>query len=522
MRSNSKAKYRRQILIYSLVIILPGIFLSILAYRGIYENIAMADRIIEKRLERKSKYFFGSIEDSINVYLNAFLFEDIIWSNNTLSLKPESKAHQYLNDDIILLAAGKQSSGNIKFFDHISLSNIDEKLFLQGMPGGLGYHLKKNISIEFNRTDRYQPPYVNFFEDSLSAILITRLNQDFNLAFLLDTKELVRRNITVLEETQGFPNIIAWRLLDEYGRALWASPEFKGKNHINFNSVKYGSWTLQLEEVHKNALAVIWEAEQQYLVAGFIFVIAIMGLGLLLTIRSLTRDYKLSQMKSDFVSTVSHEFKSPLTSIRMMSERLASKKVGSEARKQDYFNSMLAQSERLSHLVDNILDFSRMDKGRKTYHFEHCNVVRLAREVIDYLLIRHKEHGFQIDINYTEDPLIAMVDCQGIHQVFYNLIENAIKYSGESNKIDISLSRKLEIIKVTVKDYGIGISKKDQKKVFGQFYRAEKVSKEVVKGSGIGLSIVSEIIKAHHGMIELESELGKGSAFTFQIPVNQK
>ena len=160
--------------------------------------------------------------------------------------------------------------------------------------------------------------------------------------------------------------------------------------------------------------------------------------------------------------------------------------------------------------------------GKKTYNFEQCDLMKPAREVIDYLALRHGEEGFDITLSSAVESPEAMVDCQGLHQVLYNLVENAIKYSGESRKVDVRIDKVRNSIKISVRDFGIGISKKDRKRIFGQFYRVSGTGASGISGSGIGLSIVNEIIKAHHGRIELESEPGKGSVFSVFLPITQK
>jgi signal transduction histidine kinase len=696
---NSRAKYRRMILIYSLVIIIPGTLLSILAYRGIQGNYMAARKISNDRLERKSKYFFGDIKNSIDSCLEAFSDNKDIQGDIHFSMPNGSRALDYVKQGIILGAAYREEEGPIlllnrtslfipddyrdkyginhpevnklirlleleilgmnnqetlkayarlemesadtlfrlhsiagqarinrklndypqaiafhrKFLELASESNRDgllfegviEKIheiinlfpddpdiqissklpvlitlelisfastsynylterhfielyhdlkneysnisseylvnpgfdgFMKGLISGRDYdilksritgklfgHIYNNLTIKNNRVTNSVLPHVPWFEDSVSVILASNIQPGYNVAMILNVKKLLYNNIPVLNEKTGFPNKIAWRLIDEEGGVVKADTNFDpGDFYLEINPDHLGSWQLQLQEKFRSRFDMLWEPEEYIFVFVFIFLIVLMAVGLIVTIRSLTIDYKLSQLKSDFVSTVSHEFKSPLTSIRMMSERLANKKVSSEDRRQEYYSSMLTQSERLSHLVDNILDFSRMDKGRKRYNFEVCNLMKIAREVVNYLKMRHREKDFDIELVGSEDPMIAMVDCQGIHQVLYNLIENAIIYSGESRRIDILFERHGQEISFTVRDYGIGISKKDQKRIFGQFYRGERSRNDGIKGSGIGLSIVDEIIKAHRGKIELESEPGKGSSFTCYLPVNQK
>jgi len=481
-----------------------------LAYRGIRGDYGAAQWISDNNLARKGVYFTATIEDSIDMYLDAFTRSDIIQDGHSISLKSDSKAHQYINNGVVLSVAIQEPDSLVKLLDQSI--QIPPDRFLEEID-----RIYKNVTTDAGQLGRSKPVPFPYFEDSLSVLLVTKLNSPNNIALLLDTRELLHRNIEVLEDKWGFRNRIAWRLLDEHNNVLWEDSVFNNReDFFTINPDNLGTWALQLQELSKK------KSGQQFLFIGFIFVLSIMSLGIILTYRSLVKDYRLSQLKSDFVSTVSHELKSPLTSIRMMSERLTNRRVKSEDRKQEYYNSMLTQSEKLSHLVENILDFSRIDEGRKVYHFKSSNIINLAREVVDYMLLRHKEMGVEIELTYSDDSPFAVVDYQSIHQVFYNLIDNAIKYSGDSKKIDIDLSNAGQMIKITVSDYGLGISKKEQRRIFDRFYRIDGVDAGEIKGSGIGLSIVSEIIKAHNGKIELESVLGKGSTFIIYLPIKQK
>ena len=135
--------------------------------------------------------------------------------------------------------------------------------------------------------------------------------------------------------------------------------------------------------------------------------------------------------------------------------------------------------------------------------------------------MRNSDLDFEVTLDLGEEPIFAMVDSQGIHQVIYNLIDNAIKYSGNSRKVDVKLGSVEQTVRITVKDFGIGISKKERKRIFSRFYRSERLSFGSITGSGIGLSIVSEIVKAHNGCIEMDSELGVGSTFSVYLPINR-
>jgi len=256
-----------------------------------------------------------------------------------------------------------------------------------------------------------------------------------------------------------------------------------------------------------------------YLVV-FILIIFLMALGFIFTIYTINEELRLNKLKSEFISNVSHELKSPLTSIRMMTEMLHSKRVSSEERKSEYYSVMLEETEHLSHLIDNILDFSRLEDERKKYHYEDQDLIDLLEKFLDSVGERLKEGGFMVRFDHSGQVPFISADKDALHQVFYNLVDNAIKYSGNSRQVDISLVVRDEEVLVSVKDYGIGISRSDQEKIFERFYRSEDPQTKDVKGSGIGLTIVKKIVEAHRGHLTLESRPGKGSTFCIHLPIS--
>ena len=244
-----------------------------------------------------------------------------------------------------------------------------------------------------------------------------------------------------------------------------------------------------------------------------------MVLGFVFTIYTLNGELRLNKLKSEFISNVSHELKSPLTSIRMMTEMLHHKRVPTAERKSEYYSAMLEDCEHLSHLIDNILDFSRIDEDRKKYSFIDLDLDKLILKFLESFRKRLLESGFDIRYSCPETVPVIQADKDAIIQVFYNLIDNAIKFSGKSKRINIKLFTKNDELLLCIKDYGIGISAKDQEKIFDRFYRCNDPQQMGIKGSGIGLTIVKKIIETHKGYLTLESIPGRGSTFCIHLPI---
>lgn len=251
----------------------------------------------------------------------------------------------------------------------------------------------------------------------------------------------------------------------------------------------------------------------------FFLLAGILIFGLTLTIRTVAHELELSKMKSDFVSTISHEFKSPLSSIRQLSEMLQSGRVPSEDRRLQYYDVLAEQSERLSLLVDNILDFSKIEEGRKKFDFEIVNFEPLLQEIVSTFQDRVRHIDFAIELIMEKNLPVIIVDRATLTQAITNLMDNAIKYSGEAKNILVRAFAENQYLVISVKDFGIGIRKEEYDKVFERFYRGGDALTRTVKGSGLGLTLVKQIVEVHHGKVNIESEPGLGSTFSIRLPV---
>ncbi len=243
------------------------------------------------------------------------------------------------------------------------------------------------------------------------------------------------------------------------------------------------------------------------------------GLGVVL--RAAARELHLSEMKSDFVSNVSHELRTPLASIRVFGELLGLGRVTEPGKVREYGKTIETESRRLTQLIDNILDFSRIESGRKIYHFESADLEQIAAGVLETLTVRLRRRGFQIELERPAAPLPELrLDPDAIRQALFNLLDNAVKYSGDGRDIRLRIQRQGDQAVVTVRDHGIGISKQEQQKIFERFHRVGTGLVHDVKGAGLGLAIVQHIARAHNGEVTVESEPGRGSAFSIRLPIS--
>jgi signal transduction histidine kinase len=279
------------------------------------------------------------------------------------------------------------------------------------------------------------------------------------------------------------------------------------------------NWKLVLSENEPGFIATLLKAGSGTYLFIFILIGLLMVLGFVFIMYTLNIELRLNKLKSEFISNVSHELKSPLTSIRMMTEMLHHNRVQTEERKSAYYLAMLEESEHLSHLIDNILDFSRIENDRKKYDFIDLDLNELLFKFLESIRERFTEPGFNIRYSCPDSVPIIMADRNAILQVFYNLIDNAVKFSGTSKEIDICLFSKNDELLFCVKDYGIGISCKDQGKIFDRFFRGSEPQLMGIKGSGLGLTIVKKIVEIHKGSLTLDSKPGEGSTFCVHLPI---
>ncbi|MBZ0269442.1 HAMP domain-containing histidine kinase, partial [bacterium] len=241
--------------------------------------------------------------------------------------------------------------------------------------------------------------------------------------------------------------------------------------------------------------------------------------GVALALRAANRAVRLSEMKTDFVSNVSHELRTPLASIRAFGEFLKLGRV-STGKVREYGEHIEAESRRLSRLIDNILDFSRIESGSRSYRFDRGRLEDVVDSVVDVFRVRTRERGFVLEWERPAEPLPELdLDADAIGQVLHNLLDNAVKYSGESRRIEVRVERDADSVSCVVRDEGIGISRDEQAKVFDRFHRVGTGLVHDVKGAGLGLAIVQHVVAAHDGGVDLTSEPGRGTTVRVRLPV---
>ena len=223
-------------------------------------------------------------------------------------------------------------------------------------------------------------------------------------------------------------------------------------------------------------------------------------------------------MKTDFAANVSHELRSPITKIRLRAEALQYELLDTEEEKRDSYNSIVRETERLSRLVDNVLDFASIERGAKKYTFRPEDIGEVIYRAVDSCGEAIGESGVRIDIDVPHDMPVAWIDREAISQVMINLLSNAIKYGSSGGWVGVRVQDTQTAIEIAFSDHGDGIPMKDLPHVFGQFYRSPDTAVRSKRGTGIGLTIVRYIVQAHGGTISVESTAGLGTTFLINLP----
>ncbi len=251
----------------------------------------------------------------------------------------------------------------------------------------------------------------------------------------------------------------------------------------------------------------------------FIMMISIVLIvGIAFIFAGIQKELRLSKMKSDFVSNVSHEIRTPLALISMFAETLEMDRVKDEKERNKFYHIINSETRRLSGLVNRILNFSKMEAGKRSYEMATLNL----NDVVGEVMLSHDYHlknlGFTVDFDRGENVLLEG-DRDSIYEAVVNLLDNAMKYSADSKNILIKTVANVDSAIFSITDFGMGIPKSEQKKIFNKFYRAEDSLVHNTKGSGLGLNIVYEIMKAHNGNITMDSKPGKGSTFELHFQI---
>jgi signal transduction histidine kinase len=347
-------------------------------------------------------------------------------------------------------------------------------------------------------------------------VALVNTNQERLVALIADGDSLASLG---LDLSAAGENVRA-SIVDAQGR--WVLGEQSPSNGLDVVRALSGAgltWQLKLSGDAEQASTMV-RARRNYAITAFsVFVLLVAGACYAIA-RGVLREAQVGRLQGDFVSAVSHEFRSPLTALRQLTELLAHGRIQDESRRRVYFQVLEKETSRLHRLVEDLLDFGRMDAGRRRYQFQPIDLSRLVDDAINEYRRDADANGHRIEFVAHRDRLVVDADHEALTRVVRNLLENAVKYSPDALVVWVDTACDGRTALLRVRDEGIGVPPEEQSRIFEKFVRGEAAKRACIQGTGIGLSMVKEIVGAHHGQVTLQSEVGRGSTFTVQLPLS--
>jgi signal transduction histidine kinase len=421
-----------------------------------------------------------------------------------------SPAASYLLSDVIDLLLNKLADGLLReaaksckqlLQEHIH--KLEQALALQMDYLSLGLSANQGTQNEKNR-----PLWTSYGENPWLVSLASSLSGRPPLLIVVDGPKV----LASLKMDTGFAEAFPVKFLfvpegDPDGLSVGA----------NFQNLE-----IKFSENEKEMLSSLWSARPAFYLVALLLILGITLFGAYLLWRDVRREVQMAEMRSQFVSSVSHELKTPLTAIRMFAETLRLGRSKDLEAQREYLDTIVNESERLTRLLNNVLDFSKIEQGKKIYRPETASlseIIQRAARAMEYPL---SQQGFKLHVQADEGLPEVRVDRDAIEQAILNLLHNAMKYSGESREIELRLQRKDGHALIQVVDRGVGIDPREKERIFEKFYRIPSEENKRLPGTGLGLTLVSHIVKSHGGHIEVESAPGKGSTFSIYLPLEKE
>lgn len=277
-------------------------------------------------------------------------------------------------------------------------------------------------------------------------------------------------------------------------------------------------WKIELFQAPAKGMEIL-DLRKSFFIWTILTLIIVLAFGAFLLARTIAHEMEILKIKSDFVSSVSHEFKTPLTSIKALMERLVDGKVRDAGKMDQYFSIIAQDTDKLTRLVNNLLDFSKIEEGKKEYVFSDTDIVRIATEQVERFKKEQVEAGPDIRLEIADEIPTLRADPDALSRALVNLLSNAVKFTPPGKTIRVGLSSDGENVVLEVEDEGIGIHPDEVGKVFEKFFQGRNAFDQSVKGTGLGLTLVKHIVEAHGGRIRVESRLGRGSRFSMVFPI---
>ncbi len=384
------------------------------------------------------------------------------------------------------------------------------------------YEVKTQESLRFSQIIKEKPDgmILREIDGELMLLFYSKNSKDEIIGAVISLEEVQKRLFPLLPEERDAQRIIV--LTDQNNKQLTADSLFKEAESEAVVELSLGAYLpiWHLTAYLTDPTMIDQQAQLNGTIIGLMIALLMISLttGGIVIIRTIVVQLREAEQKTTFVANVSHELKTPLTSIRLFAELLQQERQPDPEKKKRYLTIMVSESERLTRLINNVLDFSRRNRGEKQYHKRNINLTELLSELTDNQRIRLEHRKFTVITEFPAEDVNICLDPEAIKQVLLNLISNAEKYSMNEKWIRLFMKTDEKTVLIGVEDHGIGIDPGLRRKVFQEFYRADTSLTSSVPGTGLGLTISSRIIADHGGKISCTEGSAGGSLFTITLP----
>ncbi len=329
---------------------------------------------------------------------------------------------------------------------------------------------------------------------------------DVLLNLLLGAVEDLQDDMVTVQVRDNFGQVIAGQKGEEEDAFLTFRP---GQHYADFQVAVFFRDGVFEKAAGQQTMVYLWTGA--------------LGIGLVLltglaAIRTVSRQARRNRLKNDFIATVTHELKTPLSSTRLLVETLLENGCIDERQTREYLKLIARENLRLSRLIDNFLTFSRMERNKQSFTFDSTDPAEIARTAADAVLTKFNHPGRRLTLEIADPLPKVRADRDAMATVLVNLLDNAWKYSGDKKQIELRVFTEENRVCFAVRDNGIGLNRRQTKKIFDRFYQVDRSLARKAEGTGLGLSIVKFIVEAHRGRIRVESKAGAGSTFTVSLP----
>ena len=518
-------------LVLVIIILLPALFLTVNELTSFNENEKVIEKIYSDQLEAilfSVNQYSEDVAGSWATKIDDFM-DELEYSNGRYPYRMIDSFFVELPSLVGFFIADSISDNKIDFFTSPRENQLIDKEY-DSMNVAAANLLDENQKIitrlfSYKRGGyrKIEPVETKFLNHTSVLIFVEETPDKIRrlTGLILDPREFVYRILSPkIQEIAEDDFIISVRNPDmnfalnstkditvtdlQQERALWIFPEY----------------TVGISLIGKT----IEDLVEQRVITNFILIsllTLVLIVGVWIVYRNVKREVQLAQIKADFVSNVSHELRTPLALISMFSETLEMDRVQSEEKRKEYYKIISQESSRLGRIVNTILNFSKMEAGKRRYHFKETDLNEFVQLIYNNYSFHLKNKGFDFTYTKEDDVIKVSLDEEAVSEAIINLIDNAVKYSNEVKEIEIKTGKVEGFAFLEVVDKGIGIDAEDQKKIFEKFYRASTGLVHSTKGTGLGLTLVKLIMDAHNGRIELLSEVNEGSKFRLLFPLSK-